>query len=74
LRNFISLPEKKSSIPALATLGQVIVNKMFSFTVTRVLSFKNDFGEKSETELLALGEDIKTMLALPASVSDEQSK
>ncbi|KAG2232739.1 hypothetical protein INT48_009265 [Thamnidium elegans] len=72
LRNFISFPEKKSAVPALAELGQAIINATLPFIITRILSFKENKNNTNEIELASYNEDIKTLLALLNGVQEEQ--
>lgn len=74
LRNFISLPEKKNVAPALAELGQAVVNAMLSFIITRILSFKDIKSDTNEVQLASYNEDIKTLLSLLNGVQENQSK
>lgn len=72
LRNFISLPEKKSSVPSLAKLGQAIVNSTLAFVISRVLEFKEEKINCDEAALATLDQDTKTLLTLITAVHEEQ--
>ncbi|KAL7334523.1 hypothetical protein PS15p_200133 [Mucor circinelloides] len=72
LRNFISLPEKKSSVPALASLGQAIVTSTLSFIIERILRFKDNKDSLNDVSLTELNEDTKTLLTLLTGVSEDQ--
>lgn len=74
LRNFISLPEKKSSVPALANLGQAVVNSTLTFIITRILAFKDNKDDINATALASLNEDTMTVLTLLTGVQEEQSR
>ncbi|CEP08433.1 hypothetical protein [Parasitella parasitica] len=73
LRNFISLPEKKSSVPVLASLGQAVVTSTLSFVIERILQIKaNKNAVLSEVGLQSLDQDTQTMLGLLNGVPEEQ--
>ncbi|KAL0078649.1 hypothetical protein J3Q64DRAFT_1765530 [Phycomyces blakesleeanus] len=76
LRTLISLPDKKSSSPALLGLGRSTVSTLVPHVVTHALSFKfsNENIEKDKARAGLLEEDIKTLITLPNCVPEEQSK
>lgn len=74
LRNFISLPEKKSIVPSLAELGQAIVNSTLPFIISRILKYKDNKKDTNENVLASLNEDTKTLLTLLTGVQEEHSK
>ncbi|KAG2213412.1 hypothetical protein INT47_009085 [Mucor saturninus] len=71
LRNFISLPEKKSNMPSLAELGQTIVSSTLPFIINRLLNYKDKKKDANDSLLTSLNEDTKTLLTLLTGVQEE---
>ncbi|KAG1473645.1 hypothetical protein G6F56_000838 [Rhizopus delemar] len=71
IRNFVSLPEKKNDNENLVILGQVMTSSILPFIVNHVLNAKNH-KECDVSVLHSLNENIKTLLALPNSVQENQ--
>ncbi|KAI8641511.1 armadillo-type protein [Parasitella parasitica] len=72
LRNFISLLEKKGSVPALASLAQAVVKSTLSFIIEHILKSKASKDNASDVALAALDQDVKTVLTLLNGVPEEQ--
>ncbi|OBZ81409.1 HEAT repeat-containing protein 5B, partial [Choanephora cucurbitarum] len=71
LRNFITLSEK-NHVSSLTRLGQVVTNVTMPSVITRILQFRNQKADFSESDRYALDEDIKTLLSLAHGVQEDQ--
>lgn len=60
-------------MPALASLGQAIVNATLSFVITRILNVRTNKDDITDVALSSLNEDTKSLLTLLSGVQEEQS-